>query len=82
MLKKEYEVIKPFTQKPWESLTFKQVKEYSKKKSEFKEMLLDKESNYGKEIVKNNLIIYGGEYYFGILGEAIENGFNGWNIFK
>ena len=49
---------------------------YVFKKSEFLEMLLNKEANYGKEIVKNNLILYNGEIYYKILNEAIENGFN------
>jgi len=49
---------------------------YVFKKSEFLEMLLNKEANYGKEIVKNNLLLYGGEVYYKILEEAIENGFN------
>lgn len=43
---------------------------------EFKEMLLDKKSNYGKEAVKNNLIFNGAETYFKILLEATENGFS------
>ena len=42
---------------------------------EFKQMLLDKKYNYGKEAVKNNLIFYGAEAYYKILFEAMENGF-------
>lgn len=42
---------------------------------EFKEMLLDKNHNYGKESVKNNLIFYGAEVYYRILFEVMENGF-------
>ena len=48
---------------------------YVFKNSEFFEMLVNKEVNYGKEIVKNNLILYGGQIYFQIIEEAIKNGF-------
>jgi len=34
MLKKEYQIIEPFIDKPWARLTFSQVKECSKKKSD------------------------------------------------
>ena len=44
---------------------------------EFLQMLLDKKSNYGKETVKNNLILVGGEAYYRIILEAIEYGFTG-----
>ncbi len=50
---------------------------YVFKESEFMSMLLDKNPNYGKEIAKNNLILYGAESYFRIIFEAIENGFTG-----
>jgi len=33
MLNKEYDILKPFVERPWEKLTFKQVKKASKKKS-------------------------------------------------
>ena len=45
--------------------------------SQFYEMLINKEENYGKEIARNNLIIIGGNQYYAILMEAIENGFSG-----
>ncbi len=48
---------------------------YVFKGSEFLAMLLNKEANYGKEIAKNNLLFFGAEYYYKIMGEAIENGF-------
>ncbi|MBD3204203.1 CRISPR-associated endonuclease Cas1 [Candidatus Woesearchaeota archaeon] len=44
---------------------------------EFKQMLVDKKPNYGKEIVKNSLILTGSEIYLRIIMEAIEHGFNG-----
>jgi len=47
------------------------------KNREFIAMLCNKEANYGKEIVKNNLILTGGQTYIRLLQEAIENGFNG-----
>ena len=57
-------------------LNIPQIHLYVFKKSEFLQMLLNDEANYGKEIVKNNLILYGGEEYYMILHEANENGFN------
>ncbi len=42
---------------------------------EFKQMLLDKKHNYGKEAVKNNLIFYGAEAYYKLLFEVMKNGF-------
>jgi hypothetical protein len=42
---------------------------------EFEKMLQSKEANYGKEIVKNNLIIAGAESYFRLILEAMKNGF-------
>ena len=44
--------------------------------SEFKEMLLNKEANYGKEIAKNCLILTEGQIYIKLLQEAVENGFD------
>src|SRR3989338_2534116 len=41
------------------------------------QMLTMKEENYGKEMVRNNLIITGGKMYYTILTEAIEHGFDG-----
>ena len=40
-------------------------------------MLHDKSENYGKEAARNNLIFNGGQEYYSILAEAIQNGFNG-----
>jgi hypothetical protein len=45
--------------------------------SEFGNMLFNKEANYGKEIAKNHLILAGGQTYVKLIGEAIENGFDG-----
>ena len=45
--------------------------------TEFYQMLVNKEQNYGKEIAKNNLIVTGGKEYYTILLEAIEHGFHG-----
>ncbi len=50
---------------------------YVFKKSEFLEMILNNEPNYGKEIAKNNLLLYGGSGYFKIMNEAIKNGLDG-----
>jgi len=54
-----------------------QIHLYVFKESEFMQMLLDKKPNYGKETVKNNLILYGAEAYYRMIFEAMENGFNG-----
>ncbi len=40
---------------------------------EFKQMLLDRKHNYGKEAIKNNLLFIGGEFYYMILFEAMKN---------
>ena len=50
---------------------------YVFRKSEFLEMLINDEANYGKEISKNNIILLGGEQYFRIMSEAIKHGFTG-----
>lgn len=47
------------------------------KESEFVGMLLSKSSNYGKEIAKNNLLLFGAEHYYKMIAEAVKNGFNG-----
>jgi predicted nucleotidyltransferase len=44
-------------------------------KQEFLKMLLNKNENYGKEIYKNHIILFGAENFYSILREAIENGF-------
>ena len=50
---------------------------YAFKKSEYIQMLLDDNANYGKETVNNRLVLYGGEAYFKIISEAIKHGFHG-----
>lgn len=54
-----------------------QIHLYVFKESEFMSMLLDKNQNYGREIAKNSIILYGAESYFRIMFEAIKNGFTG-----
>src|SRR3989338_5140345 len=44
---------------------------------EFIEMLKNKDINYGKEIVKNCLMLTQGQNYLNLIDEAIKNGFNG-----
>lgn len=58
-------------------LMIPKIHPYIFKKSEFLEMLLNKESNYGKLIVGNRIIVFGAENYYLILKEAAENGFKG-----
>ncbi len=50
--------------------------------SEFLQMLINKNPNYGKEIAENNLIFAGAEPYYRILMQAVENGLTGGNISK
>ncbi|MBI2576151.1 nucleotidyltransferase domain-containing protein [Candidatus Woesearchaeota archaeon] len=45
-------------------------------KSEFLEMLLNNEANYGKEIAMNNLLLHGASEYYSIMDEAVKNGFD------
>jgi len=50
---------------------------YVFRNSEFIKMLSNKEANYGKEIVKNFLVLSGGQVFMKLIKEAVENGFNG-----
>lgn len=61
-------------------LSIPEIHLYVFKKSEFLEMLINKEVNYGKEIAKNNLILHGAEIYYQIIDEAIEHGFDGQSL--
>lgn len=61
-------------------LSIPEIHLYIFKKSEFLEMLINKEANYGKEIAKNNLLLHGAEAYYQIIDEAIEHGFNNQNL--
>lgn len=54
---------------------------YVFKNKEFIEMLKNKEANYGKEIVKKNILLYGGQIYMQLIQEAIENGFTSKNLY-
>lgn len=56
-------------------LMIPKVHPYVFRKSDFLEMLLNKEVNYGKLMVKNKIIVFGAENYYLILKEAVENGF-------
>ena len=44
------------------------------KKDEFNKMLLDEKENFGKEIFRKHLLMYGQEAYYQIIKEAIQNG--------
>lgn len=50
---------------------------YVFKEKEFYEMLTNKKASYGKEIAKNNLLLYGAASYYKTIMRAIINGFNG-----
>jgi predicted nucleotidyltransferase len=54
-----------------------EVHPYVFTQSQLFEMLIDKEENYGKEVVRNNLVITGGKQFYSIIMGAINNGFNG-----
>jgi len=43
-------------------------------KKEFIDMLIDDEENFGKEVFRKHLLVYGAEAYYQILKEAIRNG--------
>ena len=47
------------------------------RKSEFLEMLLNKEANYGKLLFRKHMIAFGAENYYLIIREAIDHGFRG-----
>ena len=49
---------------------------YVFRNSEFISMLKDREANYGKEIVKNCLILTQGQTYLKLIDEAMKNGFD------
>jgi len=53
---------------------------YVFKNSEFTQMSLNEEANYGKEILKNNLVICQGQNYLNLIKEVIKNGFNDKNL--
>src|SRR3989344_6861712 len=50
---------------------------YVFRKKDFVEMLNDKKDNYGKEIVKNKIILKNAQRFYELVKEAIENGYNG-----
>lgn len=54
---------------------------YIFKNSEFLEMLLNNQANYGKAIVQNNLILLGGQTYLQLIIEAMHHGFRDNNIY-
>jgi len=81
MLKKEYEILKPFVEKAWLGFTFKQIKEYSKKKSEsyvyttlkkfVKEQILNEEKAGNVVLYKLNLRNLKARVYAGFVAEHI-----------
>ena len=50
---------------------------YVFKKKDFIEMLKDKKDNYGKEIVKNKIILKNAQMFYELIKEAIESGYKG-----
>jgi predicted nucleotidyltransferase len=53
---------------------------YVFRNSEFIEMLRNQEANYGKEIIKNFLILSQGQTFLKLVHEAMNNGFNGTDL--
>ncbi len=88
MLNKEYEILKPFADKPWQKFTFKQVIIISKKKSKsyvFKTLKKFTKERILKEKKVGNAILYSinfdsmkALFYVGFVSEYI--GFNKKNI--
>src|SRR3989344_3244816 len=50
---------------------------YVFRKKDFIEMLNSKEENYGKEIVKNRIMLKNAHIFYELVKEAIENGYKG-----
>jgi len=48
---------------------------YVFRKKDFMEMLKNKEQNYGKEIVKNKIILKNAQIFYELIKEAVENGY-------
>lgn len=46
-------------------------------KRDFVEMLTDKKENYGKEIVKNKIILKNAQIFYELTRDAVENGYKG-----
>ncbi len=58
-------------------LMMPEVHPYVFTKSEFLQMLLSDEENYGKLLFKNRIILFGSQNYYLIIKEAIKHGFKG-----
>jgi predicted nucleotidyltransferase len=58
-------------------LTIPEVHGFIFTEDEFYQMLINKEFNYGKECVKNHILIEGIETYYKILLKGLQNGFKG-----
>lgn len=50
---------------------------YVFRKKDFIEMLKDKSGNYGKEIVKNRVMLKNAQIFYELVSEAIDNGYKG-----
>ncbi len=69
------------TKKPYEialkegDLMIPEVHGYVFTQEEFFQMLINKEFNYGKELIRKHIVCYGAEIYYKILFEAMKHGF-------
>ncbi|HLC98174.1 MAG TPA: nucleotidyltransferase domain-containing protein [Candidatus Nanoarchaeia archaeon] len=76
-------IIPTLNKKPYEvalkegELTIPEVHGFVFTEEEFYQMLINKEFNYGKECVKNHIIIYGFSAYYKILLRGLQHGFKG-----
>ena len=53
------------------------VDEHIFTKKEFREMLIRQEENFGKELARKHVILYGADIYYSIIMEAHQSGFQG-----
>ncbi len=58
-------------------LTMPEVHGFVFTEDEFHKMLVNKEFNYGKECVKNHILIEGSQAYYKIVLKGLQNGFKG-----
>lgn len=76
-------IIPEINKKPFEialkegDLTIPEVHGFVFTEEEFYQMLINKEFNYGKECVKNHIIVHGICSYYKILLRSLQNGFKG-----
>jgi len=58
-------------------LTIPKIHGFVFMQEEFQQMLINEEFNYGKELARKHIILYGAEAYYKMLFEAAKHGFKG-----